>query len=651
MKPIWIWHYRDFEFYFASKYLLAREERGNTVPAFYEIPSFAKSVRFVKTVDLSKAENIKITADGSVCVSIDEERQKNQDIYSIPAGKHKISIAVGNMYGMCAIYVEGESIVSDSTWYADGYDNIYQPVGFSPLCTDKNVKPSDYAFPEKEFKPTEDIIKENERIIDFGKNTFVKVKLENIKANTNVYYGESLEETYSDRCVITDSCAPCSETMLKERACRYIRFVSDDLTFSVKAFYPHLPVCDKSYFKTGAVTEKIYDVSKYTLELCSRMFFLDGIKRDRWPWAGDAYLTAIVNYYSFFDTEIVKRTLIALRGNETVKTPVNNILEYSFYWFMLLEDYYQYTGDSDFVKRNYEYAKVLLEYYIKKVDKYGFIPPINNVWLFIDWHDIDRNGDVCVVQMLYGKTLRSMAQFAELCEKAEDVEFYKEKYNQLKENINKYFWNASKGAYVSVFDEGRNCDEVRRHQNYLGVLFGYADEDKTKLILKNVLYNESIPKLTTPFYKFFEYEMLFKYGSVKKAFEQIENYWGKMIAAGASTVWEEFDDDMSGAEHYAMYGEPFDKSLCHAWGSTPIYFMGRYIAGVYPTDVAYKTFTVKPNTDMGDYEASVPVGKGSVTVKLTNGCIYVKTDVQGGTLILGDKKISLEPDKETSQNI
>jgi hypothetical protein len=29
-----------------------------------------------------------------------------------------------------------------------------------------------------------------------------------------------------------------------------------------------------------------------------------------------------------------------------------------------------------------------------------------------------------------------------------------------------------------------------------------------------------------------------------------------------------------------MYGRPFGKSLCHAWGASPIYLLGKYYLGV-----------------------------------------------------------------------
>lgn len=56
-----------------------------------------------------------------------------------------------------------------------------------------------------------------------------------------------------------------------------------------------------------------------------------------------------------------------------------------------------------------------------------------------------------------------------------------------------------------------------------------------------------------------------------------------MLDLGATTVWEEYNPNLSGAQHYEMYGNKYGKSLCHAWGVSPIYLLGKYYLGVTPT--------------------------------------------------------------------
>ena len=642
----WIWKYRDFEKYHLKLYCLNREERGKIVPAFYEIHNPAASVRFRKKVFLTKPETISVTSDGNLCMILDNERLNGADSFHIPAGEHLLTAVVGNAKGMCAVLIQGETIVSDESWEADSYDIKWEKVGTSPLLEGSLVKPSDYSLPETPIAPVTDVIADGSRIVDFADEVFVRIEIRDIPENTatNIFYGESLEETYSDRCVIIDKIENQKEAFLPARACRYIRFTGNT-NFSLIAKSVALPIVNRASFKSDKMLSDIFDISAKTLYLCSKMFYLDGIKRDRWPWAGDAMLTARMNYYSFYDLDTVKRTLIALAGDETHKNPINNILDYSFFWMIMLDEYYFYSGDIDFIKRNYHVCKNLLNYYISRRDEYGFIPDIKGVWVFIDWHDIEKKGDVCVIQMLYAKSLEIMKRFAEITENSQDIQYYGKLYTDIYAQINKVFWNEEKSAYVSSFKNGIVSDQVRRHQNYLAVLFGIADSKRSKRIIESVCVNSKIPKLTTPFYRMFEYELLFKYGYAEEAIKGIRDYWGGMINLGAKTMWEEFDSDEKGTEHYAMYGEPFDRSLCHAWGACPLYFFGKYVVGISPDSSGYEKFTVKPCLVCGDFSATVPICRGYVSVNKNKNTITVKTDSQGGVLVVGDNKIELPIDK------
>ena len=98
---------------------------------------------------------------------------------------------------------------------------------------------------------------------------------------------------------------------------------------------------------------------------------------------------------------------------------------------------------------------------------------------------------------------------------------------------------------------------------------------------------------------------------------------------------------MTGVAHYAMYGDPYDKSLCHAWGAGTLYFVGRYLAGVKPTSPGYETFEVSPSDVMGDFRAVVPMNGRRVEVTFENGKLSVFTDRDGGLLRWRGEEIAL----------
>ena len=242
---------------------------------------------------------------------------------------------------------------------------------------DPNQKPSQYRLPTREIEPVH-IEKRGEAwLVDFGKETFGFLRFHglNSKGSVSVYYGESLAEALA-----TDECETYDRVELKEqtpdtpeaRAFRYVQIVpEDEITWErVTCLYEYLPLEKRGEFScSDPLLNKIWDVASYTLELNTREFFLDGIKRDRWVWSGDAYQGALMNYYLFFDPGVVKRTLIALRGKDPVEMHINQIMDYTFYWFVTLYDYYLYTGDLEFVRWIYPKALGLMEFCQKDATK------------------------------------------------------------------------------------------------------------------------------------------------------------------------------------------------------------------------------------------------------------------------------------------
>lgn len=96
-----------------------------------------------------------------------------------------------------------------------------------------------------------------------------------------------------------------------------------------------------------------------------------------------------------------------------------------------------------------------------------------------------------------------------------------------------------------------------------------------------------------------------------------------------------------------MYGNKYGKSLCHAWGASPIYLVGRYFLGVTPTAPGFETFEVKPYLGSFDYiEGTVPMKDGEVKVYLSKEKLCVTATREGGTLLFEGERYTLEADKE-----
>ena len=93
-----------------------------------------------------------------------------------------------------------------------------------------------------------------------------------------------------------------------------------------------------------------------------------------------------------------------------------------------------------------------------------------------------------------------------------------------------------------------------------------------------------------------------------------------------------------------MNGDKCGKSLCHAWGASPIYLIGRYCMGVRPTSAAYDTFEAAPQLDLfGHFSCFFPVGQGTVWMDWKDGVLDVYTDKEGGVLKADGREYPLVP--------
>lgn len=126
----------------------------------------------------------------------------------------------------------------------------------------------------------------------------------------------------------------------------------------------------------------------------------------------------------------------------------------------------------------------------------------------------------------------------------------------------------------------------------------------------------------------------------------MKQYWGAILNEGAAAVWEVYDPTETGNRKYSMYGDPYGKSLCHAWGASPIYLLGRYFLGVEPTDAGYKSFRVNPQIELlGSFDCVVPVADGQVHIQYDRKHLCVTADREGGVLVYGGKEYVLKAGK------
>lgn len=619
--PVWMWYPGDFELYHGMKQNFSRVERGFGWPAFWKSEGFRNRIVFRRTYELSQETSFCTFSSAIGYVLVQElslDREKKYPLgtkISCGPGTVRISIHLAKIEAFPSVYVKGELIYSDKRWSVEDYSNPAQSAGWSKYFTQENQDPSCWDYSEKIYEP----IKTEE--VDGGVFYELETELTAVLEITycegyrplRVYCGESREEALDlEHCYCSwepdekdGRCPRCAVRFAYIPHCR-----KEEIRLRAIHQYVDIPV--RAEFQgDDELLNRIWKVAEHTFSLCSGIFFIDGIKRDKWIWSGDAYQNILTNQHLMADPDINRRTLLALRGNDPMTTHINTIIDYSLFWILGVGEHYQAYGDQEFLEQIYPKMCSLMEFCAGQVDEHGFFTGRDGDWVYIDWADMDKTGALCAEQMLFAKCWDVMAAVSRAI--GADGRKYEEKYRELLGKINEFYWDEEKGAYIDSFVSGRRC--VTRHANIFAIIYDLAEESKKERIVKTVLLNDNVPQITTPYFKFYEMDALCKMGHLTEVLQKVKEYWGGMLERGAVTFWEEYDPNVSEEEQYDMYGDKFGKSLCHAWSASPIYLLAKYFVGLRITDPVTGTYEVKPHLeDFESLKCTLPVRDKQVRI-------------------------------------
>lgn len=645
-ESLWIWNYGDYEIFHSNRVNTRREQYGAYIPCIWRLYTPDPNVVFYYQTEIETDGSIKLCTNGSGHIMVDNDRFASGVEIPVKKGFRRFQIHITNLTGLPAAFIESDILSTGKGWYTLDENMNKIAVGCEKCYNSADKNPEIFPFEYRHIEPAEKCVLNGGILFDFGKETFALLNIENVSESDilHISYGESREEALdTEHSLIFEDVSGKARYQLRPRAFRFV-FVTGTQNPYISAEYEYLPLEYRGSFECDDESvNEIWKTCAYTMSLTSREVHLEAIKRDGWLWGGDAYQIYKFNNYLFFDRELIKRSTIALRGKEPVFEHINTITDYTFLWVIGLREYLLYYGDTDFIKFIYKRAVTLMDYASKRVNKDGFITKVGRDWIFIDWSDMDKDGALCAEQVLFIAANRTMAYLAEKI--GEDGEEYKTAADELTEKLNQYFWNDEKGAFIDTYESGRN--NVTRHANIFAVMFGIATDEQRKSIIENVLENDEITQITTPYFEGYELDVCGMLGDFCRIENKIKTYWKGMLDLGATTIWEEFDPKLSATEHYAMYGGKYAKSLCHAWGAAPIYLLGKYFLGVAPEADGFERFTVKPYLGSFEYiRGTVPVKDGEVRVYLTKNKLSVTASRAGGRLVFGGREYELKANEE-----
>jgi hypothetical protein len=443
-------------------------------------------------------------------------------------------------------------------------------------------------------------------LLDFGKEVSGRVMFvsgSDHPMQITLQYGESREEALNGPYLGVDplTILPHATAYGPKSAFRFakVRFVGGGPTMrfqSIALDDIYYPVKYQGSFESSdSLLNQIWEVGAYTDHLCMQEDIWDATKRDRARWAGDLDVSGRGINDIFDDHFLMQDTMTNLLPAAPIKEHVDNISGYSAWWINVLTQYYLHTGSKEYLQSVHERLVQLLNYMDTDVDAKNLFADTTHTWDFVDWSpDLDGNTDEARrgTQFEFYLAYRDAAFLLRQLGDTANADHFEQRAALLKEASQKY-----------LLDSSNNTFGPRWQINAAAVFTGVADPSQYAPIWDNVLSSVANTKYTalvmTPYYNYYIISAMAQTGHRPEALAWIRQYWGGMIAEGATSFWEAYYPSWPKNNFHASLqaddGTGYFVSLAHGWSAGPTPWLMEQILGIQPTAGGFSQVTIRPD--------------------------------------------------------
>lgn len=367
--------------------------------------------------------------------------------------------------------------------------------------------------------------------------------------------------------------------------------------------------------------QSILDIGWRTARLNAVETYTDCPYYEQLQYIGDTRIQAMVSYYYSGDDRLARNALnlmdqsrlpegITLSRYPTHSTQV--ISTFSLWYIGMLHDYWMYRNDSNFIKDKLVGERAILDFFSKYQEADGSLKN-TPYWTFVDWADgagwfvgappkgRDGASSIIDLQLLWAY------QWAAAMEAKMGLTAYAALYNkkalQLKQTIQKKYWNAAKQLYADTKEQ----TSFSQHANSLAILTGMVKEQDMKAVCSRLLKDSTLTQCTI-YFKYYLHLALVK-GGLGNEYLNWLDVWRNNIKMGLTT-WAEVSDLQN------------TRSDCHAWGSSPSIEFFRTVLGIDSDAPGFNKIKIEPHLGtLSNVNGEIPhpAGKINVDYKSANG--------------------------------
>lgn len=329
-----------------------------------------------------------------------------------------------------------------------------------------------------------------------------------------------------------------------------------------------------------------------------------------------------------------------------------SLIDYVLLTVMAVRDYVHITGDAAFGKRMLDGCRRAIGYFDRQLAQDMLLLPFHvpgvrdALWdiagparqtesldphLFIDHpglggHNvgepgIERRGRSCALNALYVLALEAMGTLEQQAGHVEEAGRRQAVAQQVRHAAGKAFWNPQQGVFADAIDEyGNAYPQISEQTNVLAAMAKLPGPSSTKALLCNVMGPDPAVSRCGPYFCSYLLPLMCQHGMHAQAVALIKRGWGKMLDAGATSLWETFT------------GDSMD-TWCHPWAAAPTAILMQEILGVQLGPAGSSEVALRPRYDLlACASGCMPTQLGEVSMcwRVENDSVLLKGEVPAG---------------------
>ena len=363
---------------------------------------------------------------------------------------------------------------------------------------------------------------------------------------------------------------------------------------------------------------RIFDICKRTIDICTQDYFLSDAYYETMQYVGDSKIQALIWQAMSGNAEHTKN---AIRQFDHSRDSEGNILgayplrstfiypTYSLIWVDMIADYYNVSGDKDFIHTYKNGIVNTLAGFEKNMNSLNLVNKTPYRY-FIDWYTGPNNGsgtatkndgeNSAVVSLHYVHALLNAALlFKEIGDNQTSLE-----YQNRAEEIKKSVYDLCFDTKRNIFAERPDKTIYDQHTNIMAILTDAIPESEQRALLSTILNDKNLLQATY-YYRFYLFEAIKKVGA-PELFDVVQKPWEKMIEDNMTTTLERFESI-----------EKPTRSEVHPWSASPAYFYFNYLAGIQSVKNNFEEIKITPIFGkLKTMEGLLPTPKGIIKFKL-----------------------------------